>query len=103
MDFKYLSQVKISEGAGGPVLEITQHTIDSKVPADPHVEEIVDKFDKLLQEKMNKIIACNAQPLDARSDVLRSTESNVANFVCDIVAEELGTDCSLLVVSTLKF
>lgn len=103
VDFRYLTQVKISQGEEGVVFEILQHPINKQVPSDEQVEHIVDKYDKVLVQKMSKVIACNARVLDATSDTLRSKESNIANFICDLVNEELATDVTLLAVGSFNY
>jgi 5'-nucleotidase / UDP-sugar diphosphatase len=67
----------------------------AKVPPDPSVDARLEPYRKELAAYA-EVIGRVAVPLDAREDTLRGAESNVGDYVADVVRARMQTDVALL-------
>ena len=58
--------------------------------------QTVDRFVASLGSKMDGFLVDNGTDLDGRFEVVRSQESNLGNFVCDVLRLASGADVVLL-------
>ena len=72
------------------------------LPEDPVTVQLVDKMTSSLKNKLEKPIGCTAVPLDARFSTVRTKESNLGNFVCDLMRYYYRTDCALMAGGTIR-
>lgn len=98
-DFKQLSYIQAwpREGdAKGWDFEIVRRDITSDIPEDSATKDMVDKITSGLTAKLDKPIGHTATPLDARFTTARLKESNMANFVCDLMKSWYSADCAIM-------
>jgi len=103
-DFKQLSHVEAwrkPEGKGWD-FKITRRDTVSTIPQDPEAVVTVEKLTKKLNEKLDKPIGFTAAPLDARFTTVRTKESNLGNFVCDIMRFYYEADCCIMAAGTIR-
>lgn len=55
-----------------------------------------------LNAKLAKPVGFTACPLDARFSVIRCQESNIANFVCDLMRFYYSADCTIMAGGTIR-
>jgi 5'-nucleotidase len=76
--------------------KIIKIVVDSKIPEKPEIKKIVDSYlidaDRALDEELGYINT----PLDGRSDSVRNFETNLGNFLCDIVLSGVSAECVIL-------
>ncbi|KAI5797644.1 Metallo-dependent phosphatase-like protein [Geopyxis carbonaria] len=102
-DFKQLSYIEArKKPEGGWNFDITRRDITKDCPEDPHTAEVVDKLTAGLKAKLEKPVGFTAVPLDARFTTIRCKESNMANFVCDLMRFYYHTDCTLMAGGTMR-
>ncbi|KAH7025879.1 flagellar associated protein [Microdochium trichocladiopsis] len=104
-DFKQLSYIEArrsTEKPGRWDFDITRRDITSEIPAHKETAELVAKLTSSLKTKLNKPIGYSAAPLDARFRTVRLRESNIANWVCDIMRHYYGGDCALMASGTVR-
>ncbi|KAI5845791.1 Metallo-dependent phosphatase-like protein [Morchella snyderi] len=106
-DFKQLSYIearkKSRDGSEpGWNFDIVRRDITREIPEDKPTVEIVDKLASGLKAKLSKPIGFTAVPLDARFSTVRVAESNMANFVCDLIRFYYSADCSLMAAGTMR-
>eukprot|EP01091_Cochliopodium_minus_P015601 TRINITY_DN55_c0_g1_i2.p1 TRINITY_DN55_c0_g1~~TRINITY_DN55_c0_g1_i2.p1 ORF type:complete len:575 (-),score=202.16 TRINITY_DN55_c0_g1_i2:13-1737(-) len=103
-EFKYLVEVEVTPTKENkPSFSVKMIEINSSIS--PHVsiqKDIVLHYDNLLKQKLKKKIAVCSQPLYGTSDVLRTTESNLANYICDLTRMELDSEICLLAGGTFR-
>lgn len=103
-DFKQLSHVEAwrkSSGKGWD-FKITRRDIVSSIPQDPEAVKLVEGLTKKLAEKLDKPIGYTAAPLDARFTTVRTKESNIGNFVCDLMRFYYDGDCCIMASGTIR-
>lgn len=103
-DFKQLSHVEAWRKSNGPGwdFKITRRDIVSSIPQDPKAVRTVEGLTQKLAEKLDKPIGYTAAPLDARFTTVRTRESNIGNFVCDLMRFYYEGDCCIMASGTIR-
>ncbi|GLC44357.1 hypothetical protein PLESTB_000478100 [Pleodorina starrii] len=85
-DFRDLSvvEVEFAEGSTDPRMSVERISIDSSIPEDPAMKQIVDENLEKMGKKMAAEIGETLEPLDGRFQTVRNRESNLGNFVTDV-------------------
>jgi len=92
-------------GADGKSFRVgtTEHAeIVSSIAEDPDVKVFVDECVSKVGAAMDKVIGETAEDLDCRFTSIRTMETNVGNFVTDIMRKALNADIALLNSGTLR-
>jgi 5'-nucleotidase len=103
-DFKQLSYL---EGRKKPTgqgwdFDITRRDIVASIAEDQPTLETVVKITSALKAKMEKPIGWISAPLDARFTTVRLKESNMGNFVCDLMRLHYDADCCIMAAGTVR-
>ncbi|TKA75911.1 hypothetical protein B0A49_04172 [Cryomyces minteri] len=104
-DFKQLSYIEARrkrDGSKGWDFSITRRDIIKAIPEDPKTVKLVDKLTSALRSKLEKPIGYTAAPLDARFTTVRLKESNLGNFVCDLMRFYYHADCCIVAAGTIR-
>ena len=104
-DFKQLSYIEARRKPQGTVgwdFTIIRRDIVRSIPEDPDTVNLVDKLTSSLKNKLEKPIGYTAVPLDGRFTTVRTRESNLGNFVCDLMRHFYNTDCALMAGGTIR-
>ena len=106
-DFKQLSYLEVRRapaGSGGRRwdIDIWRRDVVRAVPEDEPAKALVEKLTAKLKKSLEKPIGWTAAPLDARFTTVRVKESNIGNFVCDIMRLHYGADCALMAAGTIR-
>ena len=104
-DFKQLSYIeawRTSKSQTGWDFKVTRRNILRSLPEDDAAVELVDKLTSSLKTQLEKPVGYTAVPLDARFTTVRTKESNLGNFVCDLMRHFHSTDCALMASGTIR-
>lgn len=109
-DFKQLSYLECRRrkstspqpGVGQWDFHITRRDVISSIPQDSQTIEMTEKITASLKPKLEKPIGYTTVPLDARFTTVRTKESNLGNFVCDIMRLSYNADCCLMAAGTIR-
>ncbi|KAL8816741.1 MAG: hypothetical protein Q9191_008275 [Dirinaria sp. TL-2023a] len=104
-DFKQLSYIEARrkpQGSVGWDFTIIRRDIVRSIPEDPDTVKLVGKLTSSLKNKLEKPIGYTAVPLDGRFTTVRTRESNLGNFVCDLMRHFYNTDCALMAGGTIR-
>lgn len=102
-DFKQLSYIEAWKAeSGGWDFGITRRDIVRSTPEDPATVGLVNKLTSALKTKLEKPIGYTVAPLDGRFTTVRTRESNLGNFVCDLMRYYYRTDCALMAAGTIR-
>jgi len=71
-------------------------------PEDEPTVQLVEKLTANLKAKLEKPIGYTAAPLDARFTTVRLRESNMGNFVCDLMRYYYNADCTMMAGGTVR-
>jgi 5'-nucleotidase len=103
-DFKQLSYLegrKKTTGKGWD-FDIVRRDIIASIAEDQPTVETVTKLTSALKAKMEKPIGWISAPLDARFTTVRLKESNMGNFVCDLMKLHYNADCCIMAAGTVR-
>ena len=106
-DFKQLSYIEARRKQGEEQqpkwsFRIIRRDITSSIPSDPKMSTIVDSLTSSLRSKLEKPVGYTAAPLDARFTTVRLKESNIGNFVCDIMRHYYSADACIMAAGTIR-
>lgn len=104
-DFKQLSYIEARQKANGQPgwdFDIIRRDITRSIPEDRATVQVVDKLTSSLRHKLEKPIGYTAVPLDGRFTTVRTKESNIGNFVCDLMRHYYDADCTLMAAGTVR-
>ncbi|KAI0192504.1 Metallo-dependent phosphatase-like protein [Astrocystis sublimbata] len=104
-DFKQLSYIEARrrpDGSGRWDIDIIRRDVTSEIPEHAPTSKLVEDLTAHLNATLQKPVGYTAAPLDARFRTVRLQESNIGNFVCDIMRHHYSGDCSLMASGTVR-
>lgn len=111
-DFKQLSYVEarrrpqqkddVDTGPPRWDFDIWRRDVTSEVAEDEKTAELVDSLTSKLAKSLARPIGWTAMPLDARFSTVRTRESNLGNFVCDVMRRYHNADCTIMASGTIR-
>ncbi|KAJ6080516.1 hypothetical protein N7467_010269 [Penicillium canescens] len=104
-DFKQLSYIEAFRkpgGKGGWDFDIVRRDVVRSIPEDPDTVKLVARLTSSLKAKLDKPIGFTVSPLDGRFSTVRQRESNLGNFVCDLMRFYYAADCAMMAGGTIR-
>lgn len=101
-DFKQLSYIEARRKEGGWDFDIWRRDITSDVPEHEPTVELVRGLTSKLHHSLSKPIGWTATPLDSRFSTVRTKESNIGNFVCDVMRQYHHAECTIMAAGTIR-
>ncbi|XP_050300775.1 trifunctional nucleotide phosphoesterase protein YfkN isoform X2 [Anthonomus grandis grandis] len=105
-DFRQLSKICVNfehvKSGGRPEVTIEEVNVTSQYAEDPKLKEKLEKYTSVVQSKMDDVLGCFSVPLDGRFTSIRTSESNLGNWVCDVVLAATGADLVILNSGTFR-
>lgn len=86
-------------------VRVIRRSLVSAIPENKETARLVDSLTSSLKQSLNKPIGWTLSPLDARFVTVRRKESNLGNFVCDIMRHHyayLDSDCAIMAGGTIR-
>mmetsp|Transcript_18657 Transcript_18657/g.18328 ORF Transcript_18657/g.18328 Transcript_18657/m.18328 type:complete len:389 (-) Transcript_18657:38-1204(-) len=77
------------------IMSCEKTIITSEFEPEETLQAVADGFWEELNEKMDRPAGVTGVELDARFAEIRCRETNIANFVADVVRHATGTDCAI--------
>ena len=87
---------------GARVVSVRRVEVGADEIADAPTRAIVHDFESLVDRKMGATVGATSVELDATFRTIRSSESNVSNFVADVLREGAGADLCILNAGTIR-
>jgi len=101
-DFRELSTVSLHFEADGIRFDVQKLTVDSSIDEDLETKAVVDHFGADLHKKMEEVLGVMDVQLDGRFASVRTMETNLGNFVCDIMLAATDAELAILNSGTLR-
>ncbi|PHH68510.1 hypothetical protein CDD82_505 [Ophiocordyceps australis] len=110
-DFKQLSYIEARKRLGNDGksngrqqwdFDIWRRDVTSEVAEEEHTAQLVAKLLAKLEGSLSRAVGWTATPLDARFSTVRLSESNMGNFVCDVMRSFHGADCAMMASGTIR-
>jgi 2',3'-cyclic-nucleotide 2'-phosphodiesterase (5'-nucleotidase family) len=103
-DFKQLSYIEAwrLDDTQKWDFRITRRDVVSSIKENEETLKIVAKLTDTLNTKLERPVGYSLAPLDARFTTVRMRESNMGNFVCDLMKHYYNTDCCIMASGTIR-
>ena len=104
-DFKQLSYIEARRQTDKPGkwdFDIWRRDVVGAIPQDEETVKMTEQLTEKLKKSLLRPIGFTAVPLDARFKTVRLKESNIGNFVCDIMRHYHQADCALMGGGTIR-
>lgn len=104
-DFKNLSYIEARRKPDDPTkwdIDIWRRDVTSTVKEHEPTVQLVSDLTSKLNKALTKPIGWTATPLDARFSTVRLKESNIGNFVCDVMRQHHHADCTIMASGTIR-
>ncbi|XP_076110870.1 mannosylglucosyl-3-phosphoglycerate phosphatase-like isoform X1 [Mytilus galloprovincialis] len=101
-DFRNLSKITLTFTSSGLKVDVERVDLDSNIPEDPQIQKIVAHLNEEISEKMDEHLGFTHVDMDGRFKIIRKMETNLGNFVTDIMLEISKADCALLNSGTFR-
>ncbi|XP_064639871.1 mannosylglucosyl-3-phosphoglycerate phosphatase-like isoform X2 [Lineus longissimus] len=102
-DFQNMTRVTVTFNPGEkPEVELEKLDVTSSIEEDADIKLIVDKYMNLMSEKMDTVLGSFDVELEGRFSKIRTQETNLGNFICDIMCAASSADLAILNSGTLR-
>lgn len=102
-DFREFSRITLSfSPTAATNVEIEKIDITSKFQEDEDLKQELSQYEDVVAGKMNEVLGHFTVDLDARFSSIRTQETNIGNFVCDIMVSSTHADLAILNSGTLR-
>ncbi|KAG8529698.1 uncharacterized protein KY384_005179 [Bacidia gigantensis] len=104
-DFKQLSYIEARRKVGsksGWDFDIIRHDIKRSIAESPEAAKLVNELNTNLKNKLEQPVGHTAVPLDSRFSTIRARESNIGNFVCDLMRFYYNAECAIMASGTIR-
>ena len=104
-DFKQLSYIEARRRRDTSKkwdVHIVRRDVVKDIVPDAEAADLAEHTSANLKSKLEKPLGYTAAPLDARFTTVRLKESNLGNFVCDLMRFHYNGDCTLMASGTIR-
>ena len=104
VDFKTYSIVDVHGRCDSSQLEVTSTKVEVKEndKPDDEVLKVVQAFKDDIYKSMDQIVGRTKVPLDARESEIRTKETNIGNFLSELLTRSTGSDIALFNAGTIR-
>ncbi|GFG38259.1 hypothetical protein Cfor_01900 [Coptotermes formosanus] len=101
-DFRHFSKIILNFDKASVDVNVEQIAVTSAFPEDPSLKQLLEKYANVMEGKMDEVLGSFSVPLDGRFESVRTGETNLGNWVCDVILASTGADVVLLNSGTLR-
>ncbi|CAL8106599.1 unnamed protein product [Orchesella dallaii] len=103
-DFRDFSLITVSfnDANNNPQFKIERISVTSDHEEDPALKAELAQYIEMMSTKLDDVLGEFTVDLDGLFETVRTKESNLGNFVCDIMLASCNADCALLNSGTLR-
>jgi len=85
-----------------PHVNIKKIDITKNLTPDPEAEVLVDKYQNGMKQKLSKVLCLLDSEFDCRFSTNRTSETNIGNWVCDVMCSQTGADIAMINGGTVR-
>ncbi|KAK9503675.1 hypothetical protein O3M35_010185 [Rhynocoris fuscipes] len=102
-DFQKFSKIILSfDNAPQMDVKIEEIKVDSTFDEDPQLNEELEQYTALMEGKLDEVLGEFTVELDGRFESIRRNETNLGNWVCDVILAATGADLVILNSGTFR-
>ncbi|XP_041771895.1 snake venom 5'-nucleotidase isoform X3 [Anopheles merus] len=105
-DFRQFSKIGISlnRNQNGKInINVEKVDVNStKYSEDSELKNELKKYSETIESKMDEVLGTFAVELDGRFSAIRTSETNLGNWICDVALAATGADCVIINSGTFR-
>lgn len=101
-DFREFSKITLMFNHSIVDLSIERIEVSSKFGEDLDLKKALEKYNDVVEGKMDTVLGHFSVDLDGRFSSIRTKETNLGNFICDIMLSSTHSDLAILNSGTLR-
>ncbi|XP_018022748.1 mannosylglucosyl-3-phosphoglycerate phosphatase isoform X2 [Hyalella azteca] len=102
-DFREFSHLVLELTDGGGVeVTIEKVEVTGRFAPDPDLKEALSKYESVVSGKMDEVLGSFSVDLDGKFSSIRTCETNLGNFICDVMLAACNADVAVLNSGTLR-
>ncbi|CAB0015463.1 unnamed protein product [Nesidiocoris tenuis] len=103
-DFNHFSKItlRFETGSNVPDVNIEEIKVDEMYDPDQEMADELQQYVALVEGKMDEVLGEFTVELDGRFEFIRTSETNLGNWVCDVILAATAADCVILNSGTLR-
>ncbi|ELZ21498.1 5'-nucleotidase [Haloterrigena salina JCM 13891] len=100
-EFDYVGQLDLEVGNDGLVdhsferYDLAEQVESGEVTPHEEVQSLLEEYEAALEAELDVVIGETTEPLDVRTETVRSAESNFGNWLTDVMRADLEADVAL--------
>ncbi|XP_068241798.1 mannosylglucosyl-3-phosphoglycerate phosphatase isoform X2 [Palaemon carinicauda] len=101
-DFREFSEVILTAEEDQVDVKINKIVVDSNFDPDEELTEALKEYEELVGSKMDEVLGNFSVDLDGRFSSVRTSETSLGNFICDIIMAACNADVAIINSGTLR-
>ncbi|PSN51090.1 hypothetical protein C0J52_01534 [Blattella germanica] len=101
-DFRHFSKITLNFDKAAVDVSVEEIAVTSSYSEDPTLKQMLEKYSSVMEGKMDEVLGSFSVPLDGRFESVRTGETNLGNWVCDVILAATGADLVILNSGTLR-
>ncbi|CAL4176178.1 unnamed protein product, partial [Meganyctiphanes norvegica] len=101
-DFRTFSVLTLTDSESSVDVQVEKVIVDSSYEPDPQLAEDLVHFQDSVNENMEITLGTFAVDLDGRFAEIRTSETNLGNFMCDVMVASTNSDAAILNSGALR-
>eukprot|EP00804_Cyclotella_cryptica_P006694 CCRYP_008652-RA/>CCRYP_008652-RA protein AED:0.08 eAED:0.08 QI:0/0.75/0.6/1/1/1/5/76/565 len=103
-DFKTYTLVDVVGRLDSGVLKTTSRRVDvtPEDPPDPELAHIIKGFEEIVNKGMDVVVGRSKVRLDANFSSIRTKETNIGNFLAEVISRATGADVAILQAGAIR-
>lgn len=101
-DFRQFSKITVTFESDGTHVDIDDMHVTSSYAEDQILKPKLEKYSSMIEGKMDEVLGKFCVPLEGRFSCIRREESNLGNWVCDVLLAATGADLVIINSGTFR-
>ncbi|GAB6023701.1 hypothetical protein CHUAL_008461 [Chamberlinius hualienensis] len=101
-DFRQMSKIKLTFNHSKVDIDIEEITVTGQFGEDEQLKSELEKYSSVVEGKMDETLCNFGVDLDGRFSSVRTSETNLGNFICDVMLSSTHADLAILNSGTLR-
>lgn len=101
-DFRQMSKITLTFNHTRVDVAVEEITLDSRYGEDQDLLKKLEKYTSVMEGKMHEVLGTFGVDLDGRFSSVRTSETNLGNFVCDVMLSATHADFAILNSGTIR-
>lgn len=104
-DFRQFGKVTIGQtrdNSGKVGVNVEQIDVTTKYEENKELQDQLDVYSKMIDSKMTEVLGNISVELEGRFSVIRTSETNLGNWICDIILSATGADVVMINSGTFR-